>query len=73
VHRVTFLPGAGIGYTWAAEPSSRIATHNLSFQQFFAELSSSLSLSRESANAVARDRVVSGSGSVADDTVDIMF
>jgi len=72
-HRVAFLRGAVIGYTWAAEPLSRIATHNLSFQQLYAELSSSLSLSRESANAVARDRILSGSGSVADDSADIMF
>jgi len=52
---------------------SRIATHNLSFQQLYAELSSSLSHIRESANAIARYRIISGSGSVADDTADIMF
>jgi len=72
-HRIAFLRGVVIGYTWAAEPLSRIATHNLSFQQLYAELSSSLSLSWESANAVARDRILSGSGSVACDTGNIMF
>jgi len=72
-HRVAFLRGAVIRYTWAAEPLSRIATHNLSFQKLYAELSPSLSLSRESATAVARDRTLSGSGSVADGTADIMF
>jgi len=72
-HRVAFFRGAVIGCTWAAEPLSRIATDNLLFQQLYAELSSSLSLSRERANAVARDRILSGSKSVADDTADIMF
>jgi len=71
--RVAFLRGAGIGYTWAAETLSPIATHNLSFQQLYAKLSSSLSFIRESTNAVARDRILSGSGSVADDSTDIMF
>jgi len=41
-HRVAFLRGAVIGYTWAAKPLSRIATHNMSFQQLYAELPSSL-------------------------------
>ena len=72
-HRVAFLRGAVIGCTWATEPLSRIDTHNLSFQQLYTELSSSLSLCRESANSVARDRILSGSGSVVDDTADNMF
>jgi len=72
-HRVAFLRGSVIGYTWTAQPLSRIATHNLSFQQLYAELCSSLSLSRENANAVARDRILSGSGSVDDESTGITF
>jgi len=72
-HRFASLRGAFIGCTCAVKPQSSIATHNLSFQQPYAKLSWSLSLSRESANAVARDRIISGSGSVADGTAGIMF
>jgi len=64
-HGVAFLRGAIIGFTWVAKPLSRISRHNLPNQQLYAELSSSLSLSRKSANAVARDRTVSGSGSLS--------
>jgi len=72
-HRVALLRGAVIWYTWDAEPLSRIKTHNFSFQQLYAELCSSLSLRRESANFVARDCILSRSGSVADDSADITF
>jgi len=72
-HRVAFLRGAVTGYNWAAEPLSRIATHNLCFQQLYAELSWSLSLCRESSNSVSRDRLLSGSESVADDSADVML
>jgi len=64
-HGVALLRGAIIGFTWVAKPLSRISSHNFPNQQLYAALSSSLSLSRKSANAVARDRTLSGSGSLS--------
>ena len=34
-HKIEFLRNAVVGCEWAAEPLSRIATHNLSFQQLY--------------------------------------
>ena len=39
-HRVEFLQTAVIGYDWAVQPLSRIATRRLSFQQLYGELES---------------------------------
>ena len=37
-HKIQFLRNAVVGCEWATEPLSRIATHNLSFQQLYGEL-----------------------------------
>lgn len=42
-----------IGFKWAKEPLSRIATGNLSFQQLYSELEISVQLERESSIAAA--------------------
>jgi len=56
-HKVEFLRKAVIGYPWATEPLSRIATHDLTFQMLYGELESALHLEKESQLARIRDKV----------------
>lgn len=46
-HKVKFISRAIVGYDWATEPLSRIATQNLSFQMLYGELESAIHLSKE--------------------------
>lgn len=71
-----FLRNATVGLSWATEPLSRIATHNLDFQQLYGELEAALHLKNEAKVAVMRDSVTTGRRKAnADDTVvpGIMF
>ena len=55
-HKVEFLRNAAVGYDWATEPLSRIATHNLTFQGLYGELDSALHLDKEGKIARVRDK-----------------
>lgn len=54
-HKVDFLRGAVVGYAWANEPLSRVATQGLTFQQLYGELEASLQLHLEAESASAKD------------------
>lgn len=56
-HKIEFLRNATVGYEWATQPLSRVATHNLSFQQLYGELEFQLHLAREAKIANVRDKV----------------
>ena len=58
-HRIEFLRNAVVGYVWATEPLSRIASQGLSFQQLYGELEAALQLSKEAKIAAMRDRMES--------------
>ncbi len=46
-----------IGREWATEPLSRIAIHNLSFQQLYGELEAANQLSKEEKMTILRDNI----------------
>ena len=54
-HKVEFLRNAVVGMPWSNEPLSRVATHNLTFQQLYAELEAALQLDKEAALANLQD------------------
>lgn len=54
-HRIEFLRGAVIGYTWSHEPLSRVATQGLTFQQLYGEIEAALQLHKESQLVASRD------------------
>ena len=54
--KVEFLRNAVVGMTWSSEPLSRVATHELTFQQLYSELEAALQLDKESKLAIIRDR-----------------
>lgn len=56
-HKTEFLRNATVGAAWATEPLSRIATHNLTFQEVYGELEAALHLNREAKMAEMRDKV----------------
>lgn len=56
-HKIEFLRNATVGYDWATQPLSRVATHNLSFQQLYGELEFQLHLAREAKLAIVRDKI----------------
>lgn len=56
-HKVEFLRKAVVGYEWATEPLSRIATHKLTFQNLYSELESALHLAKEGQLARMGDRI----------------
>jgi len=69
---VDFLHHAVLGYEWATEPLSRVATHDLSFQQLYGELAASLQL--HSAAKRAKDRRSSiADGQVKSELASVMF
>ena len=72
-HKVEFLRGAVVGYDWATEPLSRIATHNLSFQMSYGELESALHLAKEGQLARVRDSVSVKTAKNEDDFSGIMY
>lgn len=55
-HKVEFLRNAVVGTPWSIEPFSRVATHQLTFQQLYAELEAAWQLCKESKMAVPRGR-----------------
>lgn len=55
-HRIDFLRRSVIGFGWSHEPLSRIATHNLSFQQVYGELEAALQLHKEAHMAQLKDK-----------------
>ncbi len=56
-HKIEFLRNAVVKCDWATEPLSRIATHNLSFQQLYGELEAAHQLDKEAKLAVLRDKL----------------
>eukprot|EP00171_Calliarthron_tuberculosum_P023415 IDg23415t1 len=58
-HKIEYLRNSTVGFSWATEPLSRIATHGLSFQQLYGELEAALHLEREARVAVIRDKASS--------------
>ena len=66
-HKVDFLRKAVVGNSWANEPLSRIAPHNVGFQQLYGELESALNLSRESKLAVMQDTLTKRLNKVQED------
>lgn len=57
-HKVDWLRCAVVGYHWATEPLSRVATLGLTFQQLYGELESSLKPHTEAAEAAVRDGAI---------------
>ena len=51
-HIVEFLRNAVVGTPWSSDPLSRVATHNLTFQQLYAELEATLRLDKKSKLAI---------------------
>lgn len=71
-HRIDILRKTVIGYGWAIEPLSSIATHTLHFQQLYGELEYTLPLSKETLLARRRDDIV-GLPTVKDDVTGILY
>ena len=61
-NKIASLRNAVVGYEWATEPLSRIATHVLSFQQLHRKLESAPLCSKESNLAILRDKIGSKRG-----------
>ena len=55
-HKVEFLRNTVVGMPWSSEPLSRVATHQLTFQNLYSELEAVLQLDKESKEAIIRDR-----------------
>ena len=55
--KIEFLRNAVVGFDWATEPLSRIATQNLSFQQLYGELEVAHQLDKEAKLAVLGEKV----------------
>ena len=73
-HKVEFLRNAVVGTPWSSEPLSRVATHDLTFQQLYTELEAALQLDKESKLAILRYRAQLGQGaSSSDDNAGIMY
>lgn len=73
-HKVEFLHNAVIGYEWSHEPLSRVATHDLSFQQLYGELEAALQLYNEARLAIIRDRASSQeSGSIRNNPSNVFY
>ena len=60
-HKLEFLLNAVVGSAWSREPLSRVATHNLSFQQLYGELEAALQLEKETKHAALRDSMTRSS------------
>ena len=56
-HKIEFLHNAVVRPHWAAEPLSRTANHNLSFQKLYGELEAVHQLDKDAKLAVPRDKV----------------
>jgi len=72
-HRANFLRSAVIGYPWAMHPLSRMDTHDVSFQDLYGELYAALSLQKDSASAMARDRVPASSSADVDTGASVLY
>lgn len=74
-HKREVLRSAVVGATWATVPITRIATHELSFQGLYLELTSALLLTQEAEMAAARIVTVPGSASAVNRrvTASVMF
>lgn len=57
-HKIKFLRNAVFGMPWSTATRSRVATQNLPFQQFYAELEAEIQLDKEAALANLRDSAV---------------
>lgn len=62
-HRIEFLRHAVIGFPWAHDPLSRIASHQLGFQQLYGELEAALQLDKEARLIMSRDEAARSSKS----------
>ncbi|CDF36767.1 unnamed protein product [Chondrus crispus] len=67
-HKVEFLRNAVVGMPWSSEPLSRVATHQLTFQQLYSELEAALQLDKESKIAIIRDHAQLNQRSVSHDS-----
>jgi len=72
-HRTNVLRSTVVGYPWAMHPLSRIDTHDTSFRDLFGELYAALSLQKDSASAMARDRVLASSSADVDTGVTVLY
>lgn len=59
-HKIEFMRRAVVGYSWAKEPLSRVATAGLKFQQLYAELEIAVQLERESNAAASLHATIPG-------------
>jgi len=55
-HKTEYLRHAVIGMTWSKEPLSRLASMNLSYQEFYSQLEASIQQEREEKKFVAVDK-----------------
>lgn len=62
-----FLQNTVVGTPWSSEPLRRVATHQLAFQQLYAELEAALQLRKESNLAMLRDRAQLGRRTIPED------
>lgn len=72
-HKMEFLRGAVIGYSWSHEPLSRVATHGLSFQQLYGELEAALQLEKEAEIMKQRDRATQAIREKHDEVVGVNY
>lgn len=72
-HRIEFLRRSVVGYNWSHEPLSRVATHNLSFQQVYGELEAALQLDKEARIALLRDKASNANKQRNDDIISTNF
>lgn len=73
-HRINYLRGAVVGYSWATEPLSRIPTAQLGFQQLYGELQSALFLSTEAKRALVQDGAVTAKPvATSSGTLDVLY
>ena len=68
----SFLRKTVIGYDWATEPLSRIATHKLTFQSLYSELESALHLAKEGQLALISDSIT-GKPVKNDDVAGVLY
>jgi len=55
-HKIEYLRHAVIGMTWAKEPLSRLASLNLSYQEFYSQLEASIQQERDEKKYLAVDK-----------------
>ena len=73
-HKVEFRRNAVVGTPWPSEPLRRVATHQLTFQQLYAELEAALQLQKETKMAMLRDCPQLGRRTLPeDDSARIMY